>query len=168
GSRNRPDIVVIDKVGRTAVIVDVTIPFENGRDAFDAARQRKIEHYAPEAVLLSQQGFRVTTEALILGALGAWDPQNDSVLRLLGVGRRYAGLLRKLAIADILQVSVEIYFSHTGPDHQEDAVDQVLPRSEPQPITEEEEGDRELTPTEGRQPVFVNPDSPTDSPTASS
>ncbi|VDO81843.1 unnamed protein product, partial [Soboliphyme baturini] len=85
--------------------------------------------------------------------------------RLLGVGRRYAGLLRKLAIADILHFSAEIYFSHTGPDNQEDAVDQVLPRSEPQPITEEE-GDGELTPMEGKHPDTVNPDSPTDSPTA--
>ncbi|VDO95977.1 unnamed protein product [Soboliphyme baturini] len=72
-SQNHLDIVVIDKVSRTAVIVDVTIPFENGRDAFDAAKQRKVEHYVPKAVLLSQQGIRATTAVLMLGVLGTWE-----------------------------------------------------------------------------------------------
>ncbi|VDP10931.1 unnamed protein product [Soboliphyme baturini] len=39
GSRNSPDIEVIDRVDRTAVIIDVTILFENGRDEFDAGKQ---------------------------------------------------------------------------------------------------------------------------------
>ncbi|VDP52381.1 unnamed protein product [Soboliphyme baturini] len=54
GSRNIPDIVVIDRVGRTVIIVDVAIWFENGREAFDAARLQKIDHYGRKAVILPQ------------------------------------------------------------------------------------------------------------------
>ncbi len=43
----RPDIVV--SLDNARVILDITCPFESGPLAFEQARYRKIDHYAPGA-----------------------------------------------------------------------------------------------------------------------
>ncbi|VDP29191.1 unnamed protein product [Soboliphyme baturini] len=104
-SGNCQDIVVIQRVERTAIIVDVTILLEKGLDTFNAAGQLKTDDYAAEAVIFSQRGFRVATDVFVLKGLGSWDPQNCSVLWLSGVWLRYLSLLNKLVIGVILQIS---------------------------------------------------------------
>ncbi|KAH1166678.1 hypothetical protein KIL84_015850 [Mauremys mutica] len=71
--------------------------------AFREARARKLEKYAPLADLLRSKGYEVHTDALIVGALGAWDPCNERVLRTCGVGRRYAQLMRRLMVSDTIR-----------------------------------------------------------------
>ncbi|KAH1182028.1 hypothetical protein KIL84_009782 [Mauremys mutica] len=72
-----PDIVVTDEDRKKIILVDVTVPFENRTTAFRQARARKLEKYAPLADTLRAKGYEVYTDALIVGALGAWDPLNE-------------------------------------------------------------------------------------------
>ncbi|KAH1178082.1 hypothetical protein KIL84_011784 [Mauremys mutica] len=108
----RPDIVITDEDRKKIILVDVTIPFENRTMAFRQARARKLEKYAPLADTLRAKGYEVYTDALIVGALGAWDPLNERVLRTCGVGRRYAWLMRCLMVSDAIRWSRDIYTEH--------------------------------------------------------
>ncbi|XP_059575830.1 uncharacterized protein T26G10.4-like [Alligator mississippiensis] len=111
-SQMRPDIVITDEEAKKITIVDVTIPFENRRQAFTDARARKREKYAPLADTLRGRGYDVTVDALIVGTLGAWDPSNESVLRACRVSRRYAKLMRCLMVSDTIRWSRDIYVEH--------------------------------------------------------
>ncbi|KAH1184831.1 hypothetical protein KIL84_012772 [Mauremys mutica] len=104
-----PDIIVMDEDRKKIILVDVTIPFENRTPAFREARACKLEKYAPLADTLRTKGYEVYTDALIIGALGAWDPCNEHVLRTCGVGRPYARLMRRLMVSDTIQWSRDIY-----------------------------------------------------------
>ncbi|XP_046985876.1 uncharacterized protein LOC124555855 [Schistocerca americana] len=95
----RPDLVITDEAAKTVTIVDVTIPFENRRIALDNARQLKKIKYADVARGLAARGYSVTVDALVVGSLGAWDRQNDAVLRHLGIASRYCQLMRRLMAA---------------------------------------------------------------------
>ncbi|XP_030406028.1 uncharacterized protein LOC115645479 [Gopherus evgoodei] len=108
----RPDIVVMDEARKKIILVDVTVPFENRTLAFREARARKLEKYTPLADTLRSKGYEVYTDALIVGALGAWDPCNERVLRACGVGRRYAQLMRRLMVSDTIRWSRDIYTEH--------------------------------------------------------
>ncbi|XP_043661746.1 uncharacterized protein LOC122625745 [Drosophila teissieri] len=110
----RPDLVWRDERSRKIVIVDVTVPFENGTEAFDNARGEKEEKYRPLAEALRAMGYQVKLEAFIVGALGSWDPKNERVLKTLGVSRFYAGLMRRLMVADTIRWSRDIYVEHVS------------------------------------------------------
>ncbi|EDW88534.1 uncharacterized protein Dyak_GE18776 [Drosophila yakuba] len=110
----RPDLVWRDERSRKIVIVDVTVPFENGAEAFDNARGEKEEKYRPLAEALRAMGYQVKLEAFIVGALGSWDPKNERVLKTLGVSRFYAGLMRRLMVADTIRWSRDIYVEHVS------------------------------------------------------
>ncbi len=59
--------------------------------------------------------WRVVAEgkdALVVGALGAWDTANKECLRALGIGQGYATLFRKLCAADAIKGSHAIWRSH--------------------------------------------------------
>ncbi|XP_023229281.1 uncharacterized protein LOC111629614 [Centruroides sculpturatus] len=59
----RPDLTIIHEESRTATVINVTTPFENGRPAFDAARDKKERKYNGLV-----QHLRAST--FIVGALG--------------------------------------------------------------------------------------------------
>ena len=90
----RPDLVAVDEVNKTVTIVDVTIPFENGYAAFQAARHEKKRKYAPLAEHYNHLGYSVFLDANIVGALGGWDPANEVVIRYLRLGYRYCKMMR--------------------------------------------------------------------------
>ncbi|GIY27770.1 retrovirus-related Pol polyprotein from type-2 retrotransposable element R2DM, partial [Caerostris darwini] len=71
GSDLRPDIVF--QKGKDVFIIDVTCPFENRKSAFSQAR----------AVIpfFQSQGMSAHIVPILVGALGSWDPENDSFLR---------------------------------------------------------------------------------------
>nr|XP_037275921.1 uncharacterized protein LOC119168631 [Rhipicephalus microplus] len=75
----RPDLILVR--GEEAIVIDVTCLFENTPDAFENARNAKLAHYEPVAAFLGRRYQRVTVDAVIVGALGAWDSANDRVLR---------------------------------------------------------------------------------------
>ncbi|XP_023232410.1 uncharacterized protein LOC111632249 [Centruroides sculpturatus] len=113
----RPDIVAIDEATKTATIVDVVVPFENGHEAFNNARQKKIQKYRPLTQHFRTKGYDTFCDAFVIGSLGAYDPGNIAVLQRLGIGRNYSKLMAKLMVSDPIRWSREIYMQHLNRGH---------------------------------------------------
>ncbi|GFR00688.1 uncharacterized protein TNCT_197041 [Trichonephila clavata] len=106
----RPDLVA--QVGDELCILDVTIPFENRRPAFHQARLRKIEKYRPLIEFFKKSGWnKVSIVAIVVGSLGAWDPENDAFLKKVAT-KSYLNLLRKLCVSDCIRWSRDIFIQH--------------------------------------------------------
>lgn len=73
-----PDLVV--KKGNDIIIFDITVPFDNGLDAFDEARRLKVEKYKNLADELCTGGKRAIVEANLVRVLGSWYPANGKTL----------------------------------------------------------------------------------------
>ncbi|KAL1481678.1 hypothetical protein MTO96_034302 [Rhipicephalus appendiculatus] len=104
----RPDLVLVR--GEEALI-DVSCPFENTPEAFSNARNDNMAKYEPVAVYLRRRYQRVTVGAVIVGALGAWDPDNDRVLRRV-CSRAYLRLFKKVCVTDVVAASRRVYHAH--------------------------------------------------------
>ncbi|GFU59177.1 retrovirus-related Pol polyprotein from type-1 retrotransposable element R2 [Trichonephila clavipes] len=86
-NRLRPDLVAqVD--GKIRYIIDVTIPFENRRQAFSQAH-------------CANCGWRP----------GGWDPENDALLKKVATNR-YLKVLRNLCVSDCIRWSRDIYIQH--------------------------------------------------------
>ncbi|KAL1478374.1 hypothetical protein MTO96_000298 [Rhipicephalus appendiculatus] len=105
----RPDLVLVR--GEEALILDVACPFENTPEAFSNARNDKMAKYEPVAAYLRRRYQRVTVGAVIVGALGAWDPANDRVLQRL-CSRTYLRLFKKVCVSDVVAGSRRVYHAH--------------------------------------------------------
>ncbi|GFY49600.1 retrovirus-related Pol polyprotein from type-1 retrotransposable element R2 [Trichonephila inaurata madagascariensis] len=109
-SNVRPDLVAT--VGNTLYIIDITIPFEDRKDAFASAAKRKVEKYSPLIPYFNQLGYEsVEIVPVIVGALGSWDPSNDRFLQKVAT-RRYLKTLKRLCVSDTIRWSREIYIQH--------------------------------------------------------
>lgn len=86
GSQLRPDIVIQDERTKKIVIVDVTIPFENGTATMAEACETKHWKYARLAQALRDREYGVQVYALLIGAFGSWDPRNEPVLQASMIG----------------------------------------------------------------------------------
>ncbi|GIY48218.1 uncharacterized protein CDAR_493191 [Caerostris darwini] len=82
--------------GREIFLIDVTCPFENRKTTFDSARTRKRTPRTPHII------------PILVGALGSWDPQNDSFLRRF-MSCSYLNTFRKLCVSDSIKLSRDIY-----------------------------------------------------------
>ncbi len=111
----RPDLVL--RKDREVIIVDITCPFENGEDAFAEARRVKEAKYNDLANQLRITHQRVVVEAFIVGPLGAYDPQNERLMRRLA-SKSYLRLFRKLCVSDTICESRKIYIEHITGAHQ--------------------------------------------------
>jgi len=105
----RPDLVVTNAITRSISIIDVAVVFENKYEAFQLARTGKIQKYTLLADELRSQGWDVYLNAFIVGALGGWDPDNETVIRQLRISKSYAKLMKKLIISDTIRWSRDIY-----------------------------------------------------------
>ncbi|GIY22739.1 retrovirus-related Pol polyprotein from type-1 retrotransposable element R2 [Caerostris darwini] len=90
------------------LIDDVTCPFENRKTTFDSARARKLAHYEPLIPLYQAQGLQLQIVAILVGALGSWDPQNDTFLRRF-MSRSYLNTFRRLCVSDSIKWFRDIY-----------------------------------------------------------
>ncbi|EEC13228.1 reverse transcriptase, putative [Ixodes scapularis] len=107
------DLVLVR--GEEAVVVDVCIPFENRKEALVQARRTKEEKYRPAIDHLRRRYQRVTVEAVVVGALGSWDPANDRFLKKL-CSRSYLKRMKQMATSDTIRASRDIYAAHiAGP-----------------------------------------------------
>ncbi|KAG8237131.1 hypothetical protein J437_LFUL017008 [Ladona fulva] len=100
----RPDIVASESPSGPHHIIDITIPFENRQEALDVARTTKREKYVKVAEQLRERhaGAAVHLDAVIVGALGSGDANNDAVLRPLHIpDRKMPTLQRKMVSAAI-------------------------------------------------------------------
>lgn len=113
GSEKRPDLVLLK--GDAAMILEVAITFENGPQAFNEIREKKVTKYQAIAKELKKTYKEVTTEVIVLGALGSWDPRNDRVCHRICT-KKYTQLMRPLMVADTLRSSRDIYYEHVSPN----------------------------------------------------
>ena len=105
----RPDLVL--RKDNQAIVIDVACPFENGENAFEAARNLKTAKYEEVARQLRQTYNRVTIEPFVVGALGSYDPNNSSLTKKIAT-RRYTKTLKRLCVADTIKWSRMIYIEH--------------------------------------------------------
>ncbi|XP_064462368.1 uncharacterized protein LOC135372839 [Ornithodoros turicata] len=105
----RPDLILAR--GEEAIILDVTCPFENQPEALAVARTTKISKYQPAVQHIRRRYQRVRVDAVVVGALGTWDKNNDIIMRKL-CSRRYLSLFKKLVVSDVIAVSRDIYTAH--------------------------------------------------------
>ncbi|XP_037501550.1 uncharacterized protein LOC119375444 [Rhipicephalus sanguineus] len=89
----RPDLVLV--CGEDDIALDVTCPFKNKREPFSNTQNDKVSRHEPVAAYLRRRNQRVSVAAVIVGALGAWDPDNDRVLHRI-CSRLYIRLFKKL------------------------------------------------------------------------
>ncbi|XP_034483224.1 uncharacterized protein LOC117788549 [Drosophila innubila] len=64
------------------------------------------------------RGYRVHVDAIVVGALGTWDPINERVLKLLHVSRSYDSLMRRLIVSETVHWSRDIYVEHVSGTRQ--------------------------------------------------
>ena len=69
----------------TVVIVDVTVPFEYSFAALEAANVENVQKYQPLADALRERCYVVNVDGFVVGALGAWYPNNDGLASFLRV-----------------------------------------------------------------------------------
>ena len=100
GSKLCPDIIIAK--GLSAIIIDVTFPFENGPDAFERARKIKADKYAHLAKTFRKSFKDVSIAPLVIGSLGSWDPLNDKTLLRI-CSKKYLKLMQKLAVSDTIR-----------------------------------------------------------------
>ena len=133
-SQLRPDLVVTNAESRSITIIDVAVVFENKYEAFQLARAGKIQKYEQLADELRCQGWNVYLNAFITGALGAWDPDNETVIRQLRISKSYAKVMKKLIVSDTIRWSRDIYVEFiSGKRQYRDPVATNQPLMSPQP-----------------------------------
>lgn len=107
----RPDLVV--RHDGKIFLIDVTVPFENAENAFEAARKHKLERYAAlKSEVIAKVG-PCSIVPFVVGSLGSWDPCNDKFLDLV-CSKSYAKTFRELCCSDVRFYSRNIYGFHTG------------------------------------------------------
>uniref|UniRef100_A0A7E4VLC0 DUF3231 family protein n=1 Tax=Panagrellus redivivus TaxID=6233 RepID=A0A7E4VLC0_PANRE len=103
---------LFDDKNRIATIIDVAIPFESSYSAFEDTRRRKKEKYADIERILKEKGYKTFNDAFIVGSLGSFDPANEACIRRLRITPRYATLMKKLMVSDVIKWSRDIYVEH--------------------------------------------------------
>ena len=103
----RPDVVIINQEKKKDYLIDVTCPNEHEQNLV-AARRRKVEKYQNIKDRLTEQGFDTTLDAFFVGTLGTWDPENYHLLSVIGIGRIYGILFKKLCCRDAISGSYEV------------------------------------------------------------
>ena len=109
-NKERPDLII--QKDRTAYVIDVTIPFESGEDAFKKARARKKEKYEWTRQALRGGDIRsVVVDAFIVGSLGSWDPDNEAIVELF-TSKFDRTLFKNLCVSNAIKWSRDIYTEH--------------------------------------------------------
>ena len=87
------------------------MPYKSGPDAFRKARAEKLQKYEGlRRWMIDQEEYgTVTVDAIIVGALGSWDPENEDSLRALGISYSYSKLFRKLCCVDTIKGSHAVW-----------------------------------------------------------
>ena len=63
----------------------------------ETARRCTLDKYAGIRDRLESKGYQTTLDTFVVGSLGTWDPENDHLISLLGIGRKYGALFKNSA-----------------------------------------------------------------------
>ena len=88
----RPDIVILSEE------IDITCPCECGKE----------DKYAAIKGKLQDRGYGAYLDAFVVGTLGIWDPENASLMQVVGIGRKYGTLFKKLCCRDAISGSYDV------------------------------------------------------------
>ena len=113
-STRRPDLVILNSHKKKAIIVDVTLSYENNPQRLIDVREAKISKYLPEKAILEQLGYQVHLDALVYGSLGSHLPSNFDVYRQLGITRKNIKRIKKTITTMALEDSHNIFKSHVS------------------------------------------------------
>lgn len=80
-------------------------------DAFCEVTEGKKQKYENLAQALRTKYAEVKVDAIVVGSLGAWDPDNDILMKKL-CSRSYLKLFKKLCVSDTIKYSRDIYVEH--------------------------------------------------------
>jgi hypothetical protein len=125
-SRLMPDLVLLDERDKTATVIDIACPFDNRRQALSAKRAEKSEKYGDLCNILEGQGYKTILDAVVVGALGSWDPANDPVLGHLGIPKRFREAVKRRCVSDVIRWSRDIYVEHVS-GHRQYQQDVTIP-----------------------------------------
>jgi hypothetical protein len=114
----RPDVVVMNQATKQLVIVDVAVVFENRFEALERSRAEKVRKYEPIANHFRLRGWNVRLDAVVVGALGSWDPNNEPALKALRISPRYCKMMRRFIISDTIRWSRDMYIEHISGKRQ--------------------------------------------------
>lgn len=91
----RPDVVLWSTSMRTVIMVELTVPWEEG---MEAAFERKKEKYTDLTAVCSQAGWRAVTYPVEVGCRGYTGTSTQWLLRSLGItGSKLRKALKDLA-----------------------------------------------------------------------
>ncbi|KAG8225600.1 hypothetical protein J437_LFUL004168 [Ladona fulva] len=105
----RPDLLISEGPNGPMHILDITVPLENRPDALKVARETKRWKYPDLAERLRVE---VSLDAIVVGALGTWDPENDNVLQRLRIPKRKMTTLQHQAASAAIKWFRDIYVEH--------------------------------------------------------
>ena len=97
-SLGRPDVVILDKKNKTAYLVDKAVLCQMPETAYAGIKAK-----------LEEKGYDTVHDTLLVGSLGTWDRENDSLLGKLGIGRKYQTLFKKLCCRDAIAGSYAVW-----------------------------------------------------------
>jgi hypothetical protein len=112
GRNVKPDIVLVDAKSKKAIILDIRCPFEGSTNSFENARVDKQLKYQREKEAFQRLGYDTMCDAILVGALGSWDPLNDRVLSQCGIKSQKLSRIKRQIIGQTIDVSRVIYWQH--------------------------------------------------------
>ena len=69
----------------------------------------KLNKYTGINAKLEEKGYNTVLDALLVGSLGTWDKENDSLLGKLGISRKYQSLFKKQCCREAIAGSYAVW-----------------------------------------------------------
>ena len=113
-----PDIVLLDRVKKTIVLLELTCPFDSSQSSFKAALDRKTLRNCRLALDCEGLGFTSYNTPLEIGAIGVITARNHAVLAMVAgmTGIRNVKTLRRTLGKIALLASHRIYLARNSPE----------------------------------------------------
>uniref|UniRef100_A0A7E4V2J1 Reverse transcriptase n=2 Tax=Panagrellus redivivus TaxID=6233 RepID=A0A7E4V2J1_PANRE len=106
----RPDLLYVTE--KEIHVIDVTCPIEGGQNMQDS-RTGKLQKYEPLRQHLEEtHGKKATVQTIVIGMLGAWDPENFTTLTSLDIPRHRQVTLARRSIEASIDGTRRIYATH--------------------------------------------------------
>ena len=113
-----PDIVLLDRVKKTIMLLELTCPFDSSQSSFNNALDRKTIRYCRLALDCKDLGYTAYNTPLEIGARGVITARNHAVLAMVASMCRIRNLkiFRRTLGKIALVASYRIYLARNSPD----------------------------------------------------
>lgn len=111
-SKMKPDIVVRTK--KHNYFIDMKCPYDL-KTNIEETKARNKEYYKNEAKkMTAATKVETSVHAIVVGALGSWDPENNKVLKFLKLKKKVIEKLARRMTVEALRESQQIYNFHVS------------------------------------------------------